>query len=143
MNPTNSSKKSPNGNCGCGKTASSKQPSDTVCKAKKPADLLMTDKSKPTKLITQNKSNQKQTKIIVKCNCGFPNNLFIRGEGIAELGWERGIAMKNINTDEWIWETDKPFTKVQFKIMLNDRQYEVGENHILEYGSQITLTPKF
>ena len=93
---------------------------------------------------TQGKAAQKsKTKIVVKCNCGFPNNLFIRGEGITDLSWDKGIAMKNTKEDEWIWETDRPFSKAQFKIVLNDRQYECGENHMVECGKSLTLSPQF
>jgi hypothetical protein len=88
-------------------------------------------------------TRQKVTKIVVKCNCGFPNNLFIRGEGIAGLTWERGMPMKNVKADEWLWETDKPFTKGQFKVLINDKVYEQGNNHMLSQGQDIAFTPKF
>ena len=85
----------------------------------------------------------KTTKITVKCNCGFPNNLFLRGEGVNGLNWNKGVAMKNIKADEWVWETSQQFNKAQFKILLNDKQYEAGENHALECGASVRITPKF
>ena len=90
---------------------------------------------------TKNKSGS--TKIIIKYNCGFPNNLFIRGEGLSGLNWDRGVAMKNVKSDEWMWETDKPFNKAQFKILLNDRVYEQGPNHSIECGKTGIFAPKF
>ena len=92
---------------------------------------------------TKNSTGKTVTKITVKYNCGFPNNLFIRGEGIQGLNWEKGVALKNVKADEWTWETDKPFNKAKFKILLNDMHYENGENHIPDCGKQITCTPKF
>lgn len=83
------------------------------------------------------------TQIVVKCNCGFPNTLFIRGEGIAELNWNKGQPLRNVKADEWVWETNRPFIKGQFKVLINDKQYEVGENHLLECGKKCTLTPRF
>ena len=83
------------------------------------------------------------TKVIVKFNCGFPNNLFIRGEDMPGLNWERGVVMKNVKADEWVWESDKPFAKGKFKVMLNDRVYETGDNHPIEYGKSATIIPKF
>ena len=93
--------------------------------------------------ITSEKSKNSSTKIIIKYNCGFPNNLFIRGEGISDLNWDRGVAMKNIKSDEWMWETDKPFNKAQFKVLLNDRVYEQGPNHSIECGKTGIFSPKF
>ena len=51
--------------------------------------------------------------------------------------------MKNVKADEWCWETDEPFNKAQFKVLLNDKQFEVGENHCVEAGKSIVLVPKF
>ena len=93
---------------------------------------------------TRSKSVQtKTTTIVVKCNCGFPNNLFVRGEGVNGLSWNRGAPMKNVKADEWVWETSQQFNRAQFKILLNDKQYEVGENHTMECGVSIRITPKF
>ncbi len=94
------------------------------------------------KVVNQEKPGQK-TKIIVKCNCGFPNSLFIRGEGINGLSWEHGQKMTNIKSDEWVWETDKPFQKCQFKVLINDMRYEQGDNHTLDCGKSIICSPKF
>jgi len=85
----------------------------------------------------------KSTRIIVKCNCGFPNNLYIRGEGIKGLSWERGTLMKCTKADEWVWETDLPFTRGKIKILVNDKQYEQGENHDITCGKSISFQPKF
>lgn len=87
--------------------------------------------------------NGKCTKIVVKCNCGFPNNLYIRGEGIKGLSWEKGTLMHCTKSDEWVWETDAPFSHGEVKIVLNDKQYELGENHEVDCGSSINFTPKF
>lgn len=52
--------------------------------------------------------------------------------------------MKNVKADEWIWETSKPFsTKVKFKVLLNDKEYEAGDNHTLECGKSIICVPEF
>lgn len=83
------------------------------------------------------------TKIVVKCNCGFPNSLYLRGEGIPGVNWEKGIRMQCVKADEWVWETDKPFAEAQFKILLNDAKYETGENHSIQCGKSLTFVPKF
>lgn len=82
------------------------------------------------------------TRIIVKYDVGFNNSIYLRGDG-ADLSWERGIMLKNVKSDEWIWETNIPFTKCEFKVLINDRQYELGENHRLQCGTSFEYTPNF
>lgn len=83
------------------------------------------------------------TKIVVKYDCGFSNALFIRGEGIANLNWNKGLPLKNVKKDEWVWETDRPFVKAEYKILINDVKYEIGENHKINNGSTVLCTPNF
>lgn len=83
-----------------------------------------------------------KTKITIKYDVGFNNMLYLRGKG-ANLSWERGIALKNVKADEWIWETDVPFSTAEFKVLINDKHYEMGENHPLTCGANIRYTPKF
>lgn len=82
------------------------------------------------------------TRIIVKYDVGFGNSLFIRGKG-ANLSWDQGILLANQKPDEWIWETDVPFSACEFKVLINDSDFEIGENHPLTAGSTIQYTPKF
>lgn len=87
-------------------------------------------------------ARQGTTSIKVNFNCGYNNNLFIRGKG-ASLSWDKGIPLRNVKADEWIYETTVPFTACEFKILINDVQYEVGENHILRFGDTFEYTPIF
>lgn len=82
------------------------------------------------------------TQIKIIYNVGFPNNLFIRGQG-AGLSWEKGIQLKNIREDEWLWETNEIFPSCQFKLLINDSQYENGDNHEIRCGSSIEFSPHF
>ncbi len=95
--------------------------------------------TRTTRKATQNNPS----KIVVKCDCGFSNTLFIRGEGIANLNWNKGIPLKNVKKDEWVWETDRPFVKAEFKILVNDQKYEKGENHKISNGSTVVCSPNF
>lgn len=83
-----------------------------------------------------------KTRIIIKYDVGFGNSLFIRGTG-ANLNWDKGIPMKNIKNDEWLWETETPFSKAEFKILINDKHYETGHNHMIHSGNMIQYTPRF
>lgn len=83
-----------------------------------------------------------RTRVLVKYDVGFKNHLYIRGSG-AGLSWERGLPLKNIGRDEWVWETQIPFTACEFKVLINDQHYEHGENHRIASGKAFEYTPRF
>lgn len=83
-----------------------------------------------------------KTRITIKYDAGFSNNLFIRGKG-ATLSWDKGQSLTNTKPDEWVWETSAPFTTCEFKVLINDNHYEIGDNHLLTCGASIHFTPKF
>lgn len=88
------------------------------------------------------KKTAQKTRITVKYNVGYGNQLYIRGKG-ANLNWDKGVPLKNIRNDEWVWETETPFSHCEFKVLINDRNYENGENHYLNQGASIVYTPHF
>lgn len=110
-------------------------PATTTCCT--PTTAVTTNAVETTKETTTTK-----TRIIVKYDVGFKNTLFIRGK-IANLNWEKGVPMKNIKSDEWIWETDLPFPPGEFKVLINDQFYETGYNHPIKSGSTVQYTPRF
>lgn len=91
----------------------------------------------------QKSGKESATKIIANIDCGFTNTLFIRGEGISSLSWNKGIKMKNIGPNQWVWESDRPFSTMQFKVLVNDNWYEVGNNHTVAFGQEVNFTPQF
>jgi len=96
---------------------------------------------KPTPSATSS-SHGPKTRVVVKYDVGFNNTIYIRGKG-ANLNWDKGILLKNVKADEWIWECELSFTKCEFKMLINDKQYEIGENHPLNCGATVQYTPKF
>ncbi len=82
------------------------------------------------------------TQVRIHANVGFGNFLAIRGQG-AGLSWDKGVALKNLGADEWVWETDASFKDCEFKVLLNDQRYEEGENHRLKKGENMHYTPRF
>ena len=83
-----------------------------------------------------------RTRIAVHYDVGFNNTLYLRGQG-ANLSWDRGVALKNMGADLWVWETDVPFSHCEFKVLINDTQYENGDNHHLNFGGNADFTPSF
>ncbi|MBS4168187.1 CBM20 domain-containing protein [Parachlamydia sp. AcF125] len=83
-----------------------------------------------------------KSRVVIRYDVGFNNHLYIRGNG-ADLSWDKGIKLKNIKADEWIWETEIPFHACEFKVLINDQIYEEGDNHPLQYKGCVEFTPKF
>lgn len=83
-----------------------------------------------------------KTRITLNYDVGFSNALYLRGQG-ANLSWDKGILLKNVKADEWVWETNVPFTSCEFKVLINDTEYEIGQNHTLTCGASIRYTPQF
>jgi hypothetical protein len=88
------------------------------------------------------KAPHKKTRITIKYDVGYGNTLFLRGKS-ANLSWDKGVPMKNMQANEWIWETEVEFPTGEFKVLINDQIYETGPNHPLNYGAIIQYTPRF
>jgi hypothetical protein len=87
------------------------------------------------------KTNQK-TRITIKYDVGYNNQIYIRGKG-SNLNWDKGQLLKNTKSDEWVWETDGNFSQCEFKVLINDCNYEQGNNRLINCGSNVTYTPSF
>ncbi len=83
-----------------------------------------------------------KTKVLIKYNVGFKNNLYIRGHG-GGLSWNKGVILKNVGPDEWVWEVNTPITDCEFKVLINDEKYEMGENHHISGGKLFQYSPRF
>lgn len=85
-----------------------------------------------------NEKKKAKTKphVVIRCDVGFNNN-------ISNLSWDKGIMLQNTKQDEWVWETDHSFNSCEFKVLINDSQYEQGDNHILTNGNCLEYTPRF
>ncbi|MDP1880849.1 MAG: hypothetical protein Q8K60_07910 [Parachlamydiaceae bacterium] len=90
----------------------------------------------------QEKKSSYKTRLTIKYDIGYQNKFFIRGKG-ANLSWDKGQEFTNVKPDEWIWETEIPFNQCEFKVLINDEIYEIGENHFLNCGSSVVYTPHF
>lgn len=108
-----------------------------------PACSSISMKSPVVEAMVKTKESKIKTKIIARFDCGFPNTLFIRGEGISTLSWDKGTQMKNISPNEWMWESDRPCSTIQFKVLINDNCFEEGENHSIAFGQAVEFSPKF
>lgn len=97
---------------------------------------------KAIKSTAKPKKQSTTTSITVHCDVGFKNHLFIRGEG-GKLSWEKGLPLKNTDSNTWVWETRSKIDKVECKLLINDAIYEEGSNHTLKGGKKHDLHPHF
>lgn len=96
----------------------------------------------PAKKATTKKAAIKKTTIVAKCDVGFGNTLFIRGEG-AGLSWEVGTPMENKGTDEWVWATSDTSTDIEAKVIIGDEAWAEGANIIAPAGKKTVIEPSF
>ena len=100
-------------------------------------DVVKQGRNKQSKVSAKN-----TTSITIKYDIGYNNQLFVRGKG-ADLGWDQGVKLTNVSSNEWVWETDSKFTTCEFKVLINDEHFEAGENHKVRCGASIQYTPSF
>lgn len=86
---------------------------------------------------------KKKTRVVVQVNPNSDQVIYLRGEGVKELSWEKGVELKHAKPDEWVFETEEPFATAQFKVLINDETFELGESHPLSPGSSVRINPKF
>lgn len=101
-------------------------------------------KSVAKKQVKKKVTSKKMKKAIVrvKYDCGLPNHLAIRGEG-AGLSWDKGSVLKNQDRDVWSFEIISKEPEVEFKVLLNDQVFEIGNNHVVKMGEDIEIFPRF
>ena len=87
-----------------------------------------------------NKTERGQRCIVAQCDIGWGNTLFIRGEG-GELSWEQGIPME-CNDGQWVYAC-KADDVIEYKLLINDEQWALGENCKVECGQNACTSPSF
>lgn len=90
----------------------------------------------------ESKSAGGLTRIIVKFNAGWGNNLYIRGNG-AGLSWQKGVLMQCTDSDEWIWENKIAKGSIEYKVLINDEVWSAGDDMIVNAGETVTARPTF
>ena len=108
----------------------------TEIKAAAPASKIagaQTKLTKPARVVP--------TTIEAHVDVGFGNQLFVRGQG-AGLSWERGVPLKNVDSQTWQW-TAVATDKLTFKLLLNDAVWAQGADVTASPGQKMEVKPSF
>ena len=92
--------------------------------------------------VAEKTAPSKLTRIIVKYNVGWGNQLYIRGTG-AGLNWHKGVLMQCIGEDEWLWEQLVSKGGLKFKVLVNDEIWNADEDSSVEAGETVIFHPTF
>jgi hypothetical protein len=82
------------------------------------------------------------TFISARCNVGFGNHLYLRGEGPG-LSWDHGVAMDCVGSDLWSITLKGASAPVLFKVLVNDLTWSAGNDYVVEPGQSVTVSPTF
>lgn len=82
------------------------------------------------------------TTVVAGIDVGFGNKLFIRGEGPG-LSWDQGVLMDCKSSDSWVWSTKAASRAFPYKLLINDQQWSIGEDHVANAGQQNAVVPAF
>ena len=84
------------------------------------------------------------TRIRVHYNAGYGHNVAIRGDRYP-LSWTEGRGARNIDSDTWEFEIERiPSSQAfEFKALIDDRQWSVGQNYTGVGGQTIDVYPTF
>ncbi len=75
------------------------------------------------------------TRITFKFHASGSDKLFIRGKGPDGLSWEKGVELRRIDDNTWVFETEENFENFEYKILLNDQGWEDNcSNHKADCG---------
>ncbi|MBS0651300.1 MAG: hypothetical protein JSR93_09075 [Verrucomicrobia bacterium] len=81
------------------------------------------------------------TPITIQFPARLGEHLYIRGEG-SGLTWEQRVPL--INIDANTWQLRQPMQgEFKFKILLNNEEWETGNDHLAKGGDEISVSPVF
>jgi len=82
------------------------------------------------------------TVVEAQVQVGPNDSLYIRGQG-SGLRWDVGQPMTWVEPAKWVWCTRGGDPGTEFKVLLNDEVWSVGENSVLRPGDIVSIRPQF
>ncbi len=81
--------------------------------------------------------SDKTQAIIARIDVGWGNTLYLRGTG-GDLSWDVGVPMVCSGDDRWVWSCHADHAPKEFKFLINDQIWCLGENCVMA-GADITV----
>ena len=112
--------------------------------AKKTAVKTAAPKKTPAKKTAKKPAASKRSKTVIeaKIDIGFGNLLYIRGDAPG-LSWKSGVPMDCKGADSWSVSMSDANSAFEYKVLINDIHWAVGENDIAQPGVTSTTEPSF
>ena len=110
--------------------------------APKEKPVAKTRSVKPSAVETSHVAQPSFASIEVKIDGGFGNMLFIRGQGCG-LSWDKGVQLTCRDQSTWLWSAKSGKDRVEFKLLLNDEVWALGENLTVAPGEKLDAVPIF
>jgi hypothetical protein len=82
------------------------------------------------------------TVVEAQVQLGPSDSLYIRGQG-SGLSWEAGQPMTWVEPAKWVWCTRAGQPGTEFKVLVNDEVWSMGENSVLRPGDVVRIQPQF
>lgn len=84
----------------------------------------------------------KCTRLSIRCDAGKGNAFKIYGTGPG-MSWQKGVDLKKVGDDLWVWETSSYFNNFEYKIATNSNRWETGPNHRAQFGKMEEVFSRF
>lgn len=101
---------------------------------------------KAVKKVAKKRASTKKAKVvttvIAKIDAGFGNEVYIRGND-SGLAWDAGVPMTNKSADEWVWSSEAVTSELEFKVLINDKNWSAGPNGVVFPGATVVFEPAF
>lgn len=129
------------------KTTTTENGKKTATPAKSPKKSLVKSVAEKVEAAAKTVAKRKLpapsvTTIIATADIGWGNQLYLRGEG-GGLSWDAGVPMTCNGADEWVWVSTSNDPIFQFKFVLNDKFWSLGENMVASRGETNRSYPAF
>lgn len=120
------------------KVVAKKAPAPSAAKAaKKP--VKKTAAKSPAK---KKASLPSKTTIVASVDVGFGNALFLRGDGPG-LSWSKGVPLDCKNDSTWEIAMTGLTESFDYKLLINDECWDIGDNSTATIGKVNKISPRF
>lgn len=82
------------------------------------------------------------TEVKIKCSVPEGHFLYIRGQG-GDLNWNVGKKLVKVDEQTYVHKMEGVTGKIEYKVVLDDKEYEAGGNRVIEAQKSQEIVPSF